>query len=62
MISRFKGDIRWEIKDKVVLQLFFKITNILMAQKHVEVLIERRNSRVQIFGSQNSTPQLEKGR
>ncbi|CAA6658028.1 unnamed protein product [Spirodela intermedia] len=47
MILRFKGVIRWEIEDKIALQLFFKPNDIIMTVEHAEALLEKGKIRIQ---------------
>ncbi|CAA7394160.1 unnamed protein product [Spirodela intermedia] len=50
-IEEFKSVIRWEIEDKITLQLFFKLNDIVMAVEHAEALLEEGKIRIQNFRS-----------
>ncbi|CAA6656598.1 unnamed protein product [Spirodela intermedia] len=41
MIFRFKSGLRWDIEEKVALQSFFKLNDVVMASEHAEVLLEK---------------------
>lgn len=62
MISRFKGGLKWKNEDKVTLQSFFKLTNIIVVVECAEALLEKRKSRVWYFDSLNSTIKTTRGR